>query len=114
MIAHDAPDAEPVDATACRRLWCDVFLACITDAWNDPRDRWVGTRDFYAVAALAGLDHDVAQELAAALRARHARLRADADDTAQPRHLPVGILRGGGRQISGAALTPDRRAARAS
>lgn len=34
-----------IDAAACRRLWADVFLASVTDAWNDPADRWLGTRD---------------------------------------------------------------------
>ena len=91
-----------------------MFLTGITDARNDPRDRWVGTRDFYAIAAPVGLDHDVAPELAAALRTGHARLGADGEDTAQARHLPVGILRGGGRQISGAAPTRDGLAARAA
>lgn len=33
----DQPDE--IDATACRRLWCDVFLASVTDAWTDPLDR---------------------------------------------------------------------------
>lgn len=56
----------------------------------------MGTRDFYTVAALAGLDHDVAQELAVALGHRHARLRASNAAAAQTRarDLPAGILRG--------------------
>lgn len=77
-----------IDATACRLLWAEVFLASVADAWNDPLDRWVGTRDFYTVAALAGLDHDIAQELAVASRDQRRfgtlDLSGDADSGAQP------------------------------
>lgn len=84
-----------IDATACRLLWAEVFLASVADAWNDPLDRWVGTRDFYTVAALAGLDHDVAQDLAVALGRQHARLRAEGaePERTRVRNLPAGILR---------------------
>ena len=87
---------DQIDATACRRLWADVFLASITDAWNDPADRWVGTRDYFTVAALAGIEHDVASDLVAALRTRHARLRAAETKAPRARQgaLPHGILRG--------------------
>ena len=93
---------ELIDATACRRLWCDVFLASINDAWNDPLDRWIATRDYFTVSALAGIEHDAARDLAAALRARHARLRGDGSDGGrQAKELPMGILRAAPPPASG-------------
>lgn len=71
----DLPPEPAADARACRQLWCDVLLACLRDAARDPRDPWLGSRDYFMVAALAGIDPDAACDLAEAIRSGRLTLR---------------------------------------
>jgi len=57
-----------IDAYACQALWCAVIEAqydlALTPKWRDKRAdilrarSWFGSRDFFMVCALAGLDGD--------------------------------------------------------
>lgn len=46
-MAEDAPD---------RALWAEVLRIGIEDALSGVDPGWIGTRDFFIVAALAGMD----------------------------------------------------------
>lgn len=65
-VADDIDADDPVDAQACRALWCAV-LAAMWDLATRPGYRdspaevegaqaWFGSRDFYTVCSLAGID----------------------------------------------------------
>ena len=73
---------DPGDADACRRLWSRALLECIRDTVRESGDRssylgatqtgrgWIGSRDFYEMCVLAGVE-------GAAVAERLARLDAD-------------------------------------
>lgn len=69
------PPDPVLEARACRQLWADVLMVGLREAARDPRDGWLGSRDYHIVASLAGIDHDAAADLAKALRERRIDLR---------------------------------------
>jgi hypothetical protein len=89
-----APDWRPAhdgaaEGAACRRLWAAVALTALADAELDPAGpagAYLTSRDFRAVAELAGLDGTAAQDRIAALaraRIEAARVEADAKMTSE-------------------------------
>ncbi len=63
------------ESAACRQLWADVLAAGLREAARDPRDAWLGSRDYHICAALAGIDTDAARDVAEAIRAGRLTLR---------------------------------------
>ncbi len=74
-----ATSRDPADAYRCRAMWCGVLIACLSSAITEflqPRalpeekhtnrrdlrgetgiaPRWIGSRDFHMICALAGFD----------------------------------------------------------
>lgn len=71
----DLPPDPAAEARACRQLWCDVMMVALRETARDPADAWLGSRDYFIVAALAGIDTDAARDVAEAIRAGRLTLR---------------------------------------
>lgn len=64
LTAHGPVMASDEAAEACRGLWLAVLLQGLEDAQLGEGAGWPGSRAYYTVASLAGLDLDAAGDLA--------------------------------------------------
>ncbi|WP_201156857.1 hypothetical protein [Rhodobaculum claviforme] len=80
-----------------RNLWVAVFREAISEARRNPEDRWLRTADARTVAALAGIEPDLAPQIAARVRPQHEAAAEPGNGTPRPGAACVPRRARGGR-----------------